>query len=253
MRRTKKIILAEIRALRANRDNYTTTVDRADPYTLVAQHIITLVPNSTVFEGMDFAEIRNYCKKPIMTALYNSVAQPKEAFGEDTPELSAFYETLNHLFPGAMNVLQALNDRWDTSATSHTFTGIDGHVAYIPVINTIEGTLSVEGLELPYIYKEQGTSEVGTSLAPNFIHGNGDAFLVRFVIESAKKEGFIVTHIHDQFDSHPNNTSRTMELYAEGIRRIAESRMLEEFCEQDFGIDVTEFVKRTYDATYHIC
>jgi hypothetical protein len=250
--RSKKIILAEIRALRANEANYVTSIERADPYSLVAEHMLKLVPDTVVFAGMSFKEVRAYCKKPIMTAMYNSVAQPQEAFGEDTPELNAFYETLNHLFPGAMNVLEALNDRWDKQADYHTFKCIDGHVAYMPVINTIEGTLSVEGLELPYIYKEQGTSDVGTSLAPNFVHAN-DGYLVRFVVESANAEGFIVTAIHDQFDTHPNNVWRVKELYAEGIRRIAESRLLEEFCEQDFGIDVTDFVAKTYQATYHIC
>jgi len=252
MRRTKKIILAEIRALRANRDNYTTKVDRADPYTLIAQHIITLVPNSEIFVGKSFSEIRAYCKKPTMTAFYNSRNQPISAFGEDTPELEAFYETLSVLFPGAMNTLEALNDRWDTSATFHTFKCLDGHVSYIPVINKIEGTLAVEGLELPYIYNEVGTSEVATSLAPNFIHAQ-DAWIVRYVITKAHKEGFIVTHIHDQFDTHPNNVERVQELYIEAIRILAESRILEDFCQQDFGIDVTEFVRNTHQATYHIC
>ena len=251
-KRTKEIILAEIRALRANEDNYSILTVRADPYSLVATRMLELVPDSEVFLGMSFKAVRAYCKNPIMTAMYNSKAEPEKAFGEDTPELEAFYQTLNELFPGAMNVLEALNARWDKDALFHEWTTPDGHISHCKVINTISGHLTAQGLELEYTYKENGTSEVGTSLAPNFTH-SGDAFTVRYVIATAKKEGFTVVHIHDQFDAHPNNMGRVRELYLEAIKLVATSRMLEEFCEEDFNIDLEEFLAGIEDSQYALC
>ena len=251
--RNKKQILADIRALRANKDNYSIKVVRADPYKLVADRMLELVPDSKVFAGMSPKQVRSYCKDPLMTALYNSKAQPEKAFGVDTQELEAFYQTLHELFPGAMNVLDALNKRWDDQTMFHEFRTPDNHIAHVKVLNTIHGHLTVQGLELEYTFKENSPSEVGTSLAPNFVHGAGDGFLVRYVISRAKYEGFQVVHIHDEFDAHPNNIKRVGELYMEGLAIIAESRVLEEFCDEDFGIELDQLLAGMKHSKYALC
>lgn len=250
--RTKAEILADIRAIRANEENYSTQTVRADPYKLLAERMLELVPTSEIFAGMSFKQVRAYCKDPVMTAMYNSVAEPIKAFGEDTSEIEAFYQALNELFPGAMNVLEALNNRWDEQAMFHEWQTPDGHLSHCKVINTITGHLTAQELELEYTYKENGVSKRGTSLAPNFVH-SADAFTVRYVVETAHKEGFQVVHIHDQFDAHPNNMSRVQELYIEAIELVATSRMLEEFCEEDFGIDLTEFKAGLKSSQYALC
>ena len=250
--RNKADILADIRAIRANEDNYTVMTVRADPYSLVAKRMMELLPTSEVFAGMSFKEVRAYCKDPIMTAFYNSRRQPEKAFGEDTLELSAFYQTLNELFPGAMNVLDAINERWDKDAMFHEWLTPDGHVSHCKVINTIKGHLSTQGLELEYTFKENGTSETSTPLAPNFVH-SADGFAVRFVVISAKHEGFQCVHIHDEYDAHPNNMDRVQELYLEAIKLVATSRMLEEFCGQDFGIVLDDFLEKMEKSKYSLC
>jgi len=250
--RTKAQILQDIRALRANEDNYTIQTVRADPYKLVAERMLELVPDSEVFHDMSFKQVRAYCKDPVMTAMYNSKAEPEKAFGKDSAELEAFYQTLYELFPGAMNVLEALNNRWDDTALFHEWVTPDLHISHCKVINTITGHLSTQELELEYTFKANGTSDRSTSLAPNFVH-SADAFTVRYVVETAKTEGFVVVHIHDEFDAHPNNMTRVQELYLEAIELVATSRMLEEFCEEDFDIDLTEFQEGLKSSKYALC
>ena len=249
MRRTKQQILADIRKLKVNPDNYTEQTVRADPYSLVAERMLEKLPNSEVFDGMSFKEVRKYCKEPIMTSLYNSVEQPKQAFGEDTPELQAFYDTLYELFPGAIDVLEALNARWDNNALAHTWTTPDGHTAYVKVMETVHGHLESEGLNLEYRYHNNQTSKVKTSLAPNYVHSM-DAFAVRYVVENAD---FDVVAIHDEFQAHPNNMSKVRSLYLEALAKISEGHFLEEFCEKDFGIDNTAFLKGLTDSSYALC
>lgn len=249
MPRTKEQILSEIRQVKSNKDNYTETVVRADPYSLVAKRMLEKVPHSQVFEGMTFKQVRAYCKNPIMTAMYNSKAEPRKAFGEDTEELEAFYVTLSELFPGAMNVLEALNNRWNNTTKAHTWRAPDGHVAHVKVMEHIDGILDNEGLNLPYRFERNQPSDVGTSLAPNFVHTN-DGYSVRHIVESAD---FEVAHIHDDVQAHPNHMGKVRALYLDSLRNVAESRVLEEFCEQDFNIDLTDFLAGLESSSYALC
>ena len=249
MRRNRAQILAEIRTIKTNPDNYIEEVIRADPYTLIAERMIEKVPNSEVFAGMSFSEVRAYCKQPLMTALYNSVMEPIKAFGEDTEELAVFYTSLEELFPGAINVMKALNARWDNTALFHNWRTPDGHEAYVEVIQHIEGVLSSEGLNLPYRFSKNMPSDIGTALSPNYIHSL-DAYCVRYVRDNVD---FDFVHIHDDYQAHPNNMGRVRELYLEALKNIAEGGYLEEFCGQDFGIDTKDFVEGLKDSSYALC
>lgn len=247
--RTKAQILSEIRSIKTNKDNYIEQVVRADPYTLVAERMVEKLPTTEVFKDMSFSQIRKYCKGPIMTAMYNSVKEPENAFGEDTPELHAFYDTLYELFPGAMDVLEALNDRWDDTAFYHTWKTPDDHIAHVDVKVAVHGVLESEGLKLEYRYYENAPSKVGTALAPNFIHSL-DAFCIRHVISNAD---FEVTHIHDDYQCHPNNMHKVRELYLDALRIIAGGSYLEDFCEEDFGIDREDFINSLQKSSYALC
>ena len=248
-RRTKQQILAEIRLLKTNKDNYIETVIRADPYSLVADRMLEKIPHSVIFEGKTYKEVREYCKNPTMTYFYNSRMEPIKAFGEDTQELQAFYETLSELFPGAVNVMEALNDRWDTTALFHTWSTPDGHVAHVKVMEHIDGHLDNEGLDLPYRFEKNQPSLRGTSLSPNFIHSL-DGFLIRHVADNL---GQTFSHIHDEYQSHPNHMGRVRELFIDGVEVIANAKLLETFCEQDFGIDTKDFIKGLKTSSYAIC
>ena len=249
MKRTRQQILAEIRRLKANPDSYDIEVVRADPYSLVAQEMMKKVPHSEVFADMSFKQVRAYCKNPLMTALYNSRQQPIEAFGEDTPELEAFYATLHELFPGAMNVLEALNESWDNTRLHNEWLAPDGHRAYVKVMETVHGTLSAGGLEFAYTYHANQPSDRGTSLAPNFIHTN-DGFIPRHIVEKAN---FQVFHVHDEIKAHPNNMGKVTELYTDGIVKIIESRPLETYLGRDLGINYGPVLDGLAKAQYHLC
>lgn len=247
--RTREQILAEIRAVKTNPENYNEVVIRADPYTLVAERMLEKMPDTEVFKGMSFKQVRAYCKDPIMTAFYNSQKEPEKAFGKDTQELQTFYETLHELFPGAMNVLEAINDRWDDEALYHTWSTPDGHIAHVDVTEEVHGTLESEGLKLEYRYYENKPSKYGTSLAPNFIHSL-DAFCIRHVIENAD---FEVTHVHDDYQCHPNNMSKVRELYLDALRIIAKGSYLEDYCEQDFQLNRAPFLEGLQHSSYALC
>jgi len=207
------------------------------------------LPDSTIFNDMTFKEVRAYCKDPVMTAFYNSSEEPKKAFGDETPELEAFYSTITELFPGAVNVLEALNERWDKTALLHTWSTPDDHIAHVPVLEAINGHLDNEGLDLPYRFYRNQPSERSTSLAPNYIH-SFDAFIVRYIIENAD---FQVSHVHDEIQAHPNNIGRVRELYLEALAIISKGRFLEQFCEEDFQIDNTAFLEGLKDSSYALC
>jgi DNA-directed RNA polymerase len=148
-----------------------------------------------------------------------------------------------------MNVLDALNDRWDETAMHHEWTTPDGHIAHVKVIEHIDGILDNEGLELPYRFSKNQPSKVGTSLAPNFIHSL-DGFTVRYIVENVD---FNVSHIHDEIQAHPNHMGRVRELYQDSFRIVSEGKYLEKFCGKDFGIDSSEFLAGLEDSQYSLC
>lgn len=249
MQRTKEQILSEIRQLKSNSDNYIESTIRADSYTIVSKDMEAKLPGTPIFNDMSSEEIRDYCKNPTMVFFYNSRAEPKKAFGEDTQELEAFYNTLSERFKGAINAMEALNDRWDNTAMFHTHTLPDGHVSHVKVMETIEGTITSEGLKLPYTYKKNQPSDTGTPLVANFTHAF-DGFGPRHVADNVD---FDFTHVHDEYKAHPNNMGRVRTLFIEAIEIVAKGNYLEEFCEQDFGIDNTEFIAGLKDSSYALC
>lgn len=249
MKRTKQQILAEIRQLKTNPDNYTEQIIRSDPYSLVAQRMLDKLSHTEVFAGMSFKEIREYTKNPTMTYFYNSNAEPENAFGVDTPELQAFHDTLIELFPGAVNVREALNDRWDNTALFHTHILPDGHTSHVPVTVAINGHLDNEGLDLPYRYYSNEPSDKGTPLVANFTHAF-DGFGVRHVADNL---GHNFSHVHDEYKSHPNHIGKVRELFVESLRIVAEGTYLEDFCQEDFGIDNREFLAELNSSSYALC
>ena len=249
MKRTRAVILAEIRALKANKDNYTSTVVRADPYSLVATHISKKTVDSEIFSGMTFKGVRAYCKGPLMKGFYNSRLEPIKAFGEDTKEFMAFYATREELFPGAVKVLEAINESWDSDALHNAWPTPDGHEAYVKVMEKVHGTISAGGMEFAYTYNSNRPSERFTSLAPNFTHGN-DGFLVRHIVDNAPCEVF---HVHDDIKAHPNNMDVVSDLYVDGFNVMLDFKPLDKLLGYELDIDYTEIRKGLSVSSYHLC
>ena len=120
-------------------------------------------------------------KEAGMTTMYGSKAVPKRLFGEDTPELAAFYKALIEVAPGAWEVLQDLLSSWQPYALSHEFKLPDGFDARIKVME--KQKLSIEVDELDHasftykLYENVGT-KTGLSLAANVVHAI-DGYIVR--------------------------------------------------------------------------
>lgn len=123
-------------------------------------------------------------KQAVMTVLYGSKKEPKNLFGEDTPELNAFYKAMYKMAPGACELLQDLLDSWQPYALVHEWTLPDGYDARVKVMEKVQKRLEVDELDhatFTYEYYENVGSEKGLSNVANVVH-SVDAYLLRSLI-----------------------------------------------------------------------
>lgn len=152
------------------------TGKRPDAYTEVTQTMNQMLPSGIEVQ-------RDRAKRATMTSLYGSKAEPKKLFGEDTPELHAFYEAMTTVAPGAWTLLHVLMDSWQVNALSHEWKLPDGFDARIKVMQQCEVRIEVDELDhstFTYYYDENIGSEKGISLAANVVHSI-DAYVLRSV------------------------------------------------------------------------
>ena len=122
----------------AMRTNLIDPTTRRDIYTEVANEMNKL-PGVSVTR----AEV----KPVLMTVFYGSKAAPKKLFGEDTPELAAFYQVLSEELPGALKVMGAIEWCWDIDALNHKWVLPDGHTAYCKVQVPVDKKIEVDELD----------------------------------------------------------------------------------------------------------
>lgn len=147
---------------------------RADAYTSVTDAMAAILGNKV-------AVTRKQAKEATMTSFYGSKAKPKEIFGEDTPELNAFYQAAVTVAPGAWELLQDLLASWQPFALSHQWKLPDGFDARIKVMNKKEIRIEVDELDhatFTYEFYENMGSRSGLSNAANLTH-SVDAYVVR--------------------------------------------------------------------------
>lgn len=141
---------------------------RNDAYTMVTRAACELLGN----QGAEVS--RGDAKQATMTALYGSQATPREIFGEDTPELDAFYGGLTKIAPGAVELLGDLRNAWQPYALEHRWVLPDNHHAIVPVMQKVEGA-RVEVDELDHAtfsydyYVNEGTKK-DLKLVANVTH-----------------------------------------------------------------------------------
>ena len=116
-------------------------------------HKATKVMNKLI--GTDSVWERKVIKDALMTCVYGSVAEPEEAFGEDTPELEAFYKSAKAVAPGAMKLLPIMLDLWDSEALYYKHDLPDGFVSKWKVKDTSEPRVHVDTTEkeLTFAYR----------------------------------------------------------------------------------------------------
>lgn len=147
---------------------------RADAYAQATQVMQDLL-------GMAFHVERSDAKAALMTSFYGSRKTPKEIFGENTPELNAFYQAANIVAPGAWELLQDLLAAWQPYALSHQWKLPDGFDARVKVMQKNELRIEVDELDhatFTYEYYENAGSKTGISLPANVTH-SVDAYILR--------------------------------------------------------------------------
>lgn len=147
---------------------------RADAYSACTEAMNTIL-------GGGLVVARGDAKQALMTSFYGSKAEPKNLFGEDTPELEAFYQAAQSIAPGAWELLQDLLASWQPYALQHQWVMPDGFDARIKVMGKKEARIEVDELDhatFTYeFYENQGTKS-GLSNAANLTH-SVDAYVLR--------------------------------------------------------------------------
>lgn len=147
---------------------------RADAYTSVTNEMSTIL-------GGAIAVSRDDAKRAVMTSMYGSKAEPKALFGEDTPELNAFYQAMQKVAPGAWELLQDLLASWKPYALSHSWKLPDGFDAKVKVMAKREVRIEVDELDhatFSYEFYENQGSRTGLSNVANLVH-SVDAYVLR--------------------------------------------------------------------------
>jgi hypothetical protein len=151
--------------------------ERADAYSLATQEMNKIL----AAEGLSVDISRKDAKQAIMTSFYGSKEQPKLIFGEDTPQLEAFYQAANNIAPGPWELLQDLLQSWQPYALVHEWKLPDGFDARIKVMRKQEKRIEVDELDhttFAYeFYDNQGTKQ-GKSNAANVTHSM-DGYVLR--------------------------------------------------------------------------
>ena len=148
--------------------------ERSDAYTYTTQVMSGILGNSVDISRAD-------AKQSLMTSFYGSKAMPKQIFGEDTPELDAFYQAANQVAPGAWELLQDLLGSWKPWGLSHEWKLPDGFDAKVKVMNKREVRIEVDELDhatFTYEFYENLGARHGLSNAANVVHSM-DAFVLR--------------------------------------------------------------------------
>lgn len=153
--------------------------------------------------GPDFSVARGDAKQALMTRFYGSKEKPKEIFGEDTPELGAFYQAGKEMAPGADELLQDLLESWQPFALVHQWKLPDGFDARVKVMQKEECRIEVDELDHASFtyeyYVNQGSAE-GLANAANVIHSI-DAFVLREMVRRCNHHSINTWAIHDWLEA----------------------------------------------------
>lgn len=163
---------------------------RADAYSALTEAMRTIL-------GKGFTVARSDAKQALMTSLYGSKKTPKDIFGEDTPELNAFYKAASTVAPGAWELLQDLLASWQPGALSHVWKMPDGFDVRIKVMTKKEARIEVDELDhatFTYeFYENQGQAK-GLSNAANVIH-SVDAYVLRAIHRRCNYDPQVVNYV----------------------------------------------------------
>lgn len=211
----------------ARATNLVFTGRREDVYGAVASYMNTL-------PGMNIA--RATLKKPIMTFFYGSTAQPKSIFGEG-PELVAFYKAMREQLTGAFELMTLFQSHWRPDVEYHSWKLPDGHIARVPVTQTVEKSLEIDELDhMRFAYRANilNPKLESRALAANIVHSI-DGWIVRKMVQAASIQGYWLAPIHDCFYTSPNYMNYVRANYLKIMQWIAETNLVSTILSQISG------------------
>ena len=202
---------------------------RADAYTLC-----TKVMNEILAaQGLSVEVTRKQAKSALMTAFYGSTGEPKKLFGEDTPELEAFYQAAATIAPGPWELLQDLLGSWQDGALEHCWTLPDGFQAKVKVMKKFEDVrIEVDELDhasFTYTYYEnegkiRGKDDGTKSNAANVVHSI-DAYVLRSIHRRCNYDVDVMVITQDAInmalnqDQQPENADEAVRYYVAQYER----------------------------------
>lgn len=149
--------------------------------------------------GITVDVTRKEIKDAMVPFFYGSKAEPKAVFGDDTPELAAFYQAMKKIAPGAVKLLKVCLDSWQPWALSHNWKLPDGFTAHVKVMQQRKKKIEVDELghsTFEYVYSENVGEERGVKNAANIIHSI-DAYILRTLVRRCnydKEQATAVRH-----------------------------------------------------------
>lgn len=165
---------------------------RADAYSYTTQAMNQIL-------GGAFTVPRKDAKAALMTTMYGSKKVPKDLFGEDTPELNAFYQAAQQVAPGAWELLQDLLASWQSYALQHAWKLPDGFDAIVKVMQKQELRIEVDELDhatFSYEYYENKGTKKGLSNAANVVH-SVDGYILRSMHRRCNYDSEMVSNAAD--------------------------------------------------------
>ena len=241
---------------------------RRDFYTEVATAIYDQTRDSKLWgTNPDFKSIRKDIKQSIMTYYYNSEANPKAYFGEDSKELKVFYDVMETSATGAVALKKYINSLWSDTKLYNAWYLPDGHYAYCPVM--VQDKKRVEIKEMKggtatmtvVCDVNKPSHEPHRSLMPSTIHSI-DALMMRWVVEMLNDQGIQVSPIHDSFGVHAEHCDALREAYRKCLARLYKEDILNNILRQiqpDAEFELPEYDSAVYEAIrnntdgYYIC
>ena len=179
--------------------NLVYTGHREDAYSNIHIHMDQLLGNSNQYT-------RNVVKAAGMTHFFGSKAEPRAAFGEDTPQLKAFYQTIDDLLPGANTLNHDLLSLWQPTALSHDWTLPDVFDVKVKVMVNQENAVEFLGTHHTVITRVNTAKESGLSMGANIVH-SVDGMVVREMGRRCNFDADKLTQIHLLLHTEKGGTS----------------------------------------------
>lgn len=198
---------------------------RNDIYMLVVEEMNKILP---MHKQVGITFTRKQVKQAVMTAMYGSIANPRDLFGEDSDELKAFYKALEIVAPGAVELMEIIQSCWDPKALEHSWTMPDGFEVVVPVMDTVAKRIEVEGVgSFTYKANVPKASRHGVSLLANVCQSL-ESYVCREMIRMAHTQGFNILTIFDAFFCSPKHVDKMRSNYRLILSEIARKNTMQD-------------------------